>query len=85
MEPETLAGCLHSAEFGDWLAHMAALFVDVRFALVRCFAALHGIGLATLDSTYRAIRAETGERSFTMGPSSKISPDLMDLTRMRSK
>lgn len=63
IDAETLAGCLRSGRLGDWTAHVATFFVDVRPELVISFAERHGISHPRIAETYRAVRASTGERS----------------------
>jgi len=59
----TLSACLADGEFSNWLVHAATFFTDVDVDLVFRFAALHGISKSALAKSYRAIRAETGERN----------------------
>ena len=56
-----LAKHVMSTGGGPWAVHLATFFTDVRPELILKFAAIHGISKSTLATSYRAVRAATGE------------------------
>jgi excisionase family DNA binding protein len=56
-----LAKHLASSRTGPWIVHIATFFTDVRPELILKFAAIHGVSKSDLATTYRAVKAETGE------------------------
>jgi prevent-host-death family protein len=57
----TLAKSLTSGKCGQWKVHIATFFTDVKPELILEFAEVHGISRRVLASTYRALKAATGE------------------------
>lgn len=58
-----LAKLLASGKGGRRDVHLATFFTDVRPELILKFAEVHGISPRTLASSYRAIKATTGEEN----------------------
>jgi prevent-host-death family protein len=56
-----LAKSLASGKCGQWKVHIATFFTDVKPELIFEFAEVHGISRRVLASTYRALKAATGE------------------------
>lgn len=56
-----LAKHLASSKVGAWHVHVATFFTDVRPELILKFAAKHGVSNSDLATTYRAVKAATGE------------------------
>jgi excisionase family DNA binding protein len=56
-----LARALASGKSEPWTVHVATFFTDVKPELVLKFAEMHGISRRALASSYRAVRAATGE------------------------
>jgi hypothetical protein len=56
-----LAKHLASSRTGPWIVHVATFFTDVRPELILKFAAIHGVSKSDLATTYRAVKAVTGE------------------------
>jgi hypothetical protein len=56
-----LAKHLASNGTGPWNVHVATFFTDVRTELILKFAAIHGVSKSDLATTYRAVKAATGE------------------------
>lgn len=56
-----LAKHLASSGTGPWNVHVATFFTDVRPELILKFAAIHGVSKSDLATTYRAVKAATGE------------------------
>ena len=56
-----LAKYLASSKTGPWNVHVATFFTDVRPELILKFAAIHGVSKSSLATTYRAVKAATGE------------------------
>jgi prevent-host-death family protein len=56
-----LAKSLASGKCGQWKVHIATFFTDVKPELILAFAEVHGISRRVLASTYRALKAATGE------------------------
>ena len=56
-----LAKHIMSTGSGPWAVHLATFFTDVRPELILKFAALHGISKSNLATSYRAVKAATGE------------------------
>ena len=56
-----LAKHLASSRSGPWNVHVATFFTDVRPELILKFAAIHGVSKSDLATTYRAVKAATGE------------------------
>jgi len=56
-----LAKHLASSRTGPWNVHVATFFTDVRPDLILKFAAIHGVSRSDLATTYRAVKAATGE------------------------
>ena len=52
---------LASGKSEPWTVHVATFFTDVKPELILKFAATHGISRRVLASTYRAMKAATGE------------------------
>lgn len=52
---------LASGRSEPWTVHVATFFTDVRPELILKFAEMHGISRRVLASTYRAMKAATGE------------------------
>lgn len=58
-----LAKALASGKSEPWTVHLATFFTDVRPELILKFAQMHGISAHILASTYRTVKAATGEGS----------------------
>jgi excisionase family DNA binding protein len=56
-----LARGLASGKGEPWTVHVATFFTDVKPELILRFAETHGISKRLLTSTYRAMKAATGE------------------------
>jgi excisionase family DNA binding protein len=56
-----LAKHLASNRTRPWIVHLATFFTDVRPELILKFASIHGISKSDLATTYRAVKAATGE------------------------
>jgi prevent-host-death family protein len=56
-----LAKCLASGKNEPWTVHIVTFFTDVRPELIFEFAEMHGISRRALASSYRALKAATGE------------------------
>ena len=56
-----LAKSLASGKSEPWKVHIATFFTDVKPKLIFEFAEMHGISKRALASTYRALKASTGE------------------------
>jgi len=56
-----LARGLASGKSEPWTVHVATFFTDVKPELILKFAELHSISRPVLASTYRAMKAATGE------------------------
>lgn len=56
-----LAKSLASGRSEPWTVHVATFFTDVKPELIFEFAEAHGISRRVLASTYRALKAATGE------------------------
>lgn len=52
---------LTSGKSEPWTVHVATFFTDVKPELILKFAEMHGISKRVLASTYRAMKAATGE------------------------
>ena len=50
-----------SSRTGPWIVHIATFFTDVRPELILRFATIHGVSRSDLATTYRAVKAATGE------------------------
>jgi hypothetical protein len=61
MSAAQLARHLASGRTGPWNVHVATFFTDVRPELILKFAAIHGVSESDLATTYRAVKAATGE------------------------
>lgn len=48
------------------MVHLANFFTEVRPELILLFAKRHGISTQNLSSTYRAVKASTGEANPTL-------------------
>lgn len=58
-----LAKSLASGKSEPWTVHIATFFTDVKPQLIFEFAEMHGISRRVLASSYRALKAATGEES----------------------
>jgi excisionase family DNA binding protein len=54
---------LASGKSEPWMVHIATFFTDVKPELILKFAEMHGISRRVLASTYRVMKAATGEAS----------------------
>lgn len=61
-----LARGLTSGKSEPWTVHVATFFTDVKPELILKFAEMHGISRRVLASTYRAMKAATGEENLTL-------------------
>jgi len=63
LEADTLAQLVAAGDVETALPHLATFYSEVRDKLILAFAESHGISLAQLHATYKAVKALTGEKN----------------------